>query len=164
MEQSLLGFIWKWPCVRYFVTVVTKSLTRSSWSFLQLEVASIMAEKAWWQEHEGAGHLSIMRKQKTINGHIQLAFSFLFSVGPLPMKWCHPQSSPFNSKTFPEICFRGHSKSCQSCWQPVINHYRYLLKQPCLTCKKLAFLCTSGSCPLIHCARWFSTGRPVSQS
>ena len=41
-----------------------------------LKVQSIMAEKAWWQEHEAAGHIaSTVRKQREMDAGAQLTVS-----------------------------------------------------------------------------------------
>lgn len=49
-----------------------------------LRVWSIMARKAWWQEHEAIGHIEfVVRKQREANITAQFTFSSLFSLGPL---------------------------------------------------------------------------------
>lgn len=60
--------------------------------------------------------------RKAMSRDAQLALSFLFSPGPQPMAWCHPDLSEPDLETFsqacPEVCLLDDSRSCQ-----VINQY-----------------------------------------
>ena len=47
--------------------------------------------KSRWQECEAAGKATV-RKQRVTDAGAQLIFSFLFSLGILPVGWCLPHS------------------------------------------------------------------------
>lgn len=49
--------------------------------------------KSWLQEGEAAGSAaSTVRRQSLMGAGAQLMFSFLFSMGILPVGWCLPHS------------------------------------------------------------------------
>jgi hypothetical protein len=96
-----------------------------------LTAQSTMMEKAWWQEHEAAGHMvSAAGKQREMSAVAPLTFSFLLILESKHMgRWQPQPGQVFPPQLNPEVHLLSDSP-IRSRWQSrlIIQGYTVLLK------------------------------------